>query len=132
MLIEGPILFFWNRGPKQDYQVHLYFGAWLLYQAALYQFLPTKLGVGQLTPAGHLLKYRTNGLLAWVITHVVFGVWALHGCVDAAIIARNWEPLIVTTNVFGFALAGFAYFKAHLFSTHEGDRKFSGKLLTCG
>jgi len=104
----------------------MYYGAWLLFQAALYQFLPCKLSTGQLTPAGHLLKYRTNGLLAWALTHALFIAWLVHGCVDPAIIAKNWEPLLISVNAYGFILSGVAYTKAHLSPTHDGDRKFSG------
>jgi 7-dehydrocholesterol reductase len=39
----------------------LYFG-WLLFQAALYAFLPSKIGYGQRTPAGHMLPYKVGYL----------------------------------------------------------------------
>lgn len=126
MWAAGPVSFFWNQAPKEDYRVHLCYIGWLLYQAGLYQFLPGKLSVGQLTRAGHLLKYRTNGLFAWFLSHLLFGAWVLHGCVDPAIIARHWEPLLITANIYGFVVTGFTYLKAHISPTHEGDRKFSG------
>lgn len=131
MWAASPIRFFQIHGPRADYKVHYGYAGWLLYQAGLYQLLPGKLSVGQLTPAGHLLKYRTNGLFAWMLTHMLFGAWVLHGSVDPAIIARNWEPLLVTANVYGFLLSGFAYLKAHFSPSHEGDRKFSGECLYC-
>lgn len=128
MWAAGPINFFRSHAPKEDFRVHVAYAGWLVFQAGLYQFLPGQLSVGQLTPAGQLLRYRTNGLFAWFLSHLLFGAWVLHGCVDPAIIARNWEPLLVTANIYGFCLASFAYLKAHFSPTHEGDRKFSGEL----
>lgn len=52
----------------------------------------------------------------------------MHGCVDAAIFAKNWEGLLVSVNFYGFLLSGFAYIKAYVSPTHEGDCKFSGKI----
>lgn len=49
-------------------------------------------------------------------------------CLDPAIIAKNWEALLVAVNISGFFLSGIAYLKAHVSPTSEGDRKFSGKL----
>jgi len=103
------------------------YGIWILFQATLYQFLPSALSTGQLTPAGYLLKYRTNGLLAWCVTHALFLGFSVCGFLDPAILARNWEGLLVATNIFGFILTGVAYIKAHLSPSHEKDRKFSGE-----
>jgi 7-dehydrocholesterol reductase len=128
ILLEfGLVNFFLLYAPKPDFKVGLGYGAWILVQAALYQFLPSKVSSGQLTPAGNLLNYRTNGLLAWIITHVLFVMLAISGYLDPAILAKHWEPLLVAANVFGFLLTGLAYAKAHLSPTHEKDRKFSGE-----
>lgn len=123
----GIVNFLYQYGPRPNLKTSIAYGAWILFQAALYQFLPSKLSTGQLTPAGHLLKYRTNGLLAWFVTHALFAAFALAGLLDPAILAKHWEPLLVATNVFGFILSGVAYGKARLSPTHEGDRKFSGE-----
>ena len=128
MWTVGPVSFFWSHAPRADLKVHLAYGCYLVFQAGLYQLLPGKLSKGQLTPAGHLLEYRTNGLFAWVLTHMLFAVWVLYDCVDPAIIARHWEPLLVTANVYGFAVPVVIFAKAHFFPTHEGDRKFSGEV----
>jgi len=127
MVQTGPLLFFYTHAPRPDFNATVGYMAWLLFQVVLYQFLPSKLSSGQLTPAGHLLKYRTNGLLAWAVTHVLFGLSAVFGFMNAAIIARNWESLLVSANVAGFLLSGFAYAKAVVAPTHEGDLKFSGE-----
>lgn len=126
MAEHGPVRFFMHFAPKPNGTTSLGYVAWLLFQVALYQFLPSELSSGQLTPAGNLLKYRTNGLFAWFVTHTLFAVSALFGLINPAIIANNWQGLLVAANVFGFALSGLAYGKAILAPTHAGDRKFSG------
>jgi 7-dehydrocholesterol reductase len=120
--------FFRQLAPKPDWRVSMYYGGWVVCQAALFQFLPSRLSKGQLTPAGNLLEYRTNGITAWVVTHMTFVGCVLLRSVDPAIIAKNWEALLVAGNVYGFLLSGMAYIKAHMSPTHEEDRKFSGKV----
>ncbi|PQE18972.1 7-dehydrocholesterol reductase protein [Rutstroemia sp. NJR-2017a WRK4] len=129
MLVAGPASFLWQYAPRGNLRASIGYASWLLFQAALYQFLPTKLSTGQLTPAGHLLKYRTNGLSAYIVTHVLFVALSYAGILDPAILAKNWEALLVCANVYGFLLSGFAYLKACISPTHEGDRKFSGSIL---
>ena len=34
--------------------------------------LPGSIGYGQVTPANYKLPYRTNGLTAYIITHIIF------------------------------------------------------------
>lgn len=132
MAMIGPINFLWQHAPRGNLRTNVGYGAWLLFQALLYQFLPTKLSTGQLTPAGNLLKYRTNGLSAWFVTHALFLLSSYYGLLDPAILAKHWQALLISVNVYGFLLSGFAYLKAHMCPTHEGDRKFSGKLGLTG
>lgn len=123
----GPLDFFSTYAPRPSLQAGIGYVIWLLFQAALYQFLPSVLSTGQLTPAGNLLQYRTNGLLAWFVTHGLFLAFSLYGILDMAVLARNWEGLLVVSNVFGFVLTGVAYIKARMSPSHEEDRKFSGE-----
>ncbi|QSZ32220.1 hypothetical protein DSL72_001793 [Monilinia vaccinii-corymbosi] len=129
MFTMGPVNFLWQYSPRGNMSTNIGYAMWLVFQAALYQFLPSKLNKGQLTPAGFLLEYRTNGLMAWIVTHALFLITSYYGLLDPAILARHWEPLLVSVNIYGFFLSGFAYLKAHLNPTHEGDRKFSGSIL---
>lgn len=110
-------------------QVSMYYTIWLTFQICLYQLLPSKISIGQMTPAGNLLKYRTNGLLAWAVTHFFYGLLVWKFGMDPAIIAKNWGPLLISANVYGFLLTGFAYVKANRNPTHHADRKFSGSLM---
>ena len=107
----------------------LYFG-WLGFQALLYVALPGKIGYGQQTPAGHVLPYVVNGLLAWFVTHALFiAVSWTTGWYQLSIIHDYWGPLLVAANVYGYVLAVFSYLKAHYFPSHANDRKFSGSII---
>jgi 7-dehydrocholesterol reductase len=107
----------------------IFFG-WLGFQALLYVVLPGKIGYGQRTPAGHLLPYVVNGLLAWFVTHALFiGVSLQTGWYKLSIIHDYWGPLLVAANVYGYGLAIFSYVKAHYFPSHPNDRKFSGSII---
>ena len=102
---------------------------WVSVQALLYSYLPGPTSYGQMTPAGNLLQYTTNGLLAWTVTHALYAATSLVGILDPAIIARNWEALLVTVNVYGILLAAFALMKAYLAPSHPLDRKFTGSVI---
>jgi len=109
--------------------MQLYLG-WVFFQGLMYAFLPAKIGYGQQTPAGHILPYKVNGLLAWIITHVSFYVLVYQlNAFSPSIIATHWGGLLVATNIYGYLLTGFCYVKAHLFPSHPEDRKFSGSMI---
>lgn len=107
----------------------LYFG-WLVFQGLLYTYLPGKIGYGQQTPAGHILAYNVNGLMAWVVTHAVFVAGGFYfGWFSPTIIYDNWGGLFIAANVYGYFLTAFSYIKALYFPTHPEDRKFSGSAI---
>ena len=115
--------------PRPSSSAALGYAAWLLFQALLFTILPGPLSTGQRTPAGYLLKYRTNGLFAWIITHILFfGLGAL-GWLDLAIIANNFEGLTVAAIIYGLLLPIPCVLKAHIAPSHPDDRKFSGSLI---
>jgi 7-dehydrocholesterol reductase len=99
---------------------------WVGLQALLFIYLPGETQTGQYTPAGHLLKYRMNGLAAWATTHVVYGVLCGLGLLDPGFIPRNWSSLIAAMNIAGLLISALAFVKAYLMPTHPEDRKFSG------
>lgn len=121
----GFLTFFVQHFPRPEYSASVYYAAWIAFQITLYLFLPAKWNSGQLTPAGFLLKYKTNGLLAWLVSHVLyFGACAL-GYLDPAIIPKHWEGFLIAANVSGYILTTFAFIKAHVAPTHPTDCKFS-------
>lgn len=125
--LEGPVAFAARVAPKFSLKACYGYAAWLSFQALLYTYLPCKISTGQLTPAGNLLKYQTNGLYAWVITHVLAGAAVTAGVLDPAILAKHWGGLIVAANIYGFLISALSYIKAILAPTHPQDRKFSGQ-----
>lgn len=128
LLTNWPVIL--NHIPKPTSRGFLLYGGWVAFQAALYNWLPSKVSQGQTTPAGHLLAYKTNGLKAWGISHLAFLCGALrYNLFSPAIIHDNWGALLIATNVYGYLLAGFCYIKAHLAPSHAEDRKFSGSRL---
>jgi len=126
---EGPYLFFIEYAPQPTTRAFAGYGAWVLLQALFYSYLSGPLCTGQLTPAGNLLKYTTNGLLAYAITHILYIASSAVGVLDPAIIARNWEGLLVAINAYGMLLSAFAQVKAHVSPSYPGDRKFSGECI---
>jgi 7-dehydrocholesterol reductase len=125
----GPIEFTLRYAPRYSATATAGYAAWVLFQGFLYMCLPSKICYGQQTPAGHLLPYHINGLSAWIVTHVLYAASSYAGILDPAIIARNWEGLIVAFNMYGYLLPLIAYVKAHLAPTHTDDRKFSGSMI---
>lgn len=109
--------------------LQIYF-SWLLFQAVLYAILPSKIGYGQQTPAGFVLPYKVNGLLAWFVTHAIFLLGAYYfEWWNPAIIHDNWGALLIAANIYGYFLTLFAFAKAYIAPSHPEDRKFSGSII---
>lgn len=102
---------------------------WFLFQAFLFVVLPGAKCFGQRTPGGLLLAYVTNGLNAWMLTHILFFLGAFAGVFDAAIIANHWEGLLVAANVSGFVLAFLFQVKGYYMPSYKEDQKMSGKFF---
>lgn len=116
-----------NYLPKPSWTGTSMYIGWLLFQAILFSFLPGRITYGQRTPGGNLLTYNANGLIAWLLTHLLFCIGVHQQLFSASVIARNWQGLFIAANVYGYLLAGFSFLKAHWFPSHINDRKFSGK-----
>ena len=126
---EGVSLFCARYLPRPSVASALGYLGWVLFQAMLYHFLPGPLSSGQLTPGGNLLKYKTNGLLAWTVTHTIAIGAALLGYLDLAIIADHWEGLLVAMNVYGILLPILCLVKGYIAPSYLGDCKYSGSLI---
>jgi 7-dehydrocholesterol reductase len=113
--------------PQWDRKVTLAYAGWILFQAALYTFLPGTIGDGQRTPAGYKLEYKLNGLLAWIVTIATTAIASAAGWIDPATLAKKWENMICTLNLFGLLVSLAFYVKARIYPSHARDRKFSGK-----
>ncbi|PGH09599.1 hypothetical protein AJ79_05655 [Helicocarpus griseus UAMH5409] len=127
---EGFFSFFRRYTPAPNMQTALVYGAWLLFQALLYTFLPGSTHEGQPTPAGHVLKYKINGLLASFVTALSFVAISFYrGSFASTFVAANWASFIAMFNIYGLFLTLALYVKAHTWSSHPKDRKFSGSTL---
>ncbi|XXH01827.1 Transcription initiation factor TFIID subunit 12 [Hypoxylon texense] len=111
--------------PRFDLHTTLAYSCWIVFQAVLFQWLPGPRSIGQRTPAGHVLDYRTNGLSAWVITHLALAALCWKGGLDPAFVPRNWSGLVFAMNMYGFLASAVAFIKGHLMPTHSEDTKFS-------
>ena len=129
LLRQGVVGFTVQHTPKPAFQTTVGYLAWVSFQAILYGNLPGPTSSGQMTPAGILLTYTTNGMLAWTLTHLMYVGTSLSGMLDPAIIAKHWEGLLVTVNVYGIMLALFAQVKAYVAPSHPEDRKFTGSVI---
>jgi 7-dehydrocholesterol reductase len=107
------------------------FAVWYAAQAALALTLPGRIGYGTITAAGHRPAYRLNGLLAWLVTHVLLGLavfrWRLF---PSTIVADNSGGLMVAANTAGLLVAVFAYWKARRFPSRPADRRWSGHAVS--
>lgn len=113
---------------------------WLLMQVVLallpdlfHKIIPSYQGgrvQGAVTPAGHRLWYRINGLQAWAISHLLFfaGAFRLE-VLSSTFIFDHWGEILWVANGLGISLAIFVYVKALYFPSHPEDRKFSGNAL---
>jgi 7-dehydrocholesterol reductase len=128
-LKQGIIEFTRTHAAMPDLRATVGYFIWVVVQALLYNYLPGPVSYGQFTPAGNLLQYCTNGLLAWTVTHATFGAASLTGILDPAIIAKNWQGLLVAANIYGFFLSAFCYVKAYVAPSHPQDRKFTGSII---
>ena len=105
------------------------FGAWVALQAVLALLLPGRLGFGGITPAGHRMTYRLNGLSAGLVTLGLLALAVVAGLVPATLLHDHWGALLVAANAWGFAAAFFAYVKAHRWWSRPEDRHLSGSRL---
>ncbi|KAM0704027.1 hypothetical protein Q7P35_008259 [Cladosporium inversicolor] len=126
---DYPVEFARSLTPSITWNEAMGYAAWLYWQQTLYSYLPGKQCTGQLTPGGHALKYITNGLLSWTITHATFVALAWYSWIDPAIIAKHWEGLLVAGNTYGFVLAILVQLKGYYSPTFLEDCKLSGSLL---
>ena len=125
---QGYVPFMKRYAPRPDWPSTIGYALWILFQAALYTFLPGPLSIGQVTPAGHLLKYRTNGLLAWIVTHVAAIAAASFGYLNLSVIADHFEGLLVAASGYGYVLSLAMTIKGHVSPSYDGDRKLSGMI----
>lgn len=126
---EGLIQFFAIRFPHPSIVAILGYSTWLVLQAILYIYLPGSETLGPLTPAGRRLRYKLNGLAAWVATVALWIAGSTLGIFDPTYIAKNWESLIWAINVFSVSITVIFHIKAQILPDNEGETFITGKSL---
>jgi hypothetical protein len=126
---EGLFQFFITRFPHSSGNAVFGYAAWLAFQAIMYIYLPGREALGPVTPAGRRLRYKLNGLAAWVATIALWALGAISGIIDPAYIAKNWEGLIWTTNVFSVVVVILFHMKARLMPDNKAETFITGKIL---
>lgn len=119
----------WLQGisTRSAFQINLAIIVYMILQAVLYRYLPGPRHTGQLTPAGHLLEYKTNGLLACFITCGLYGLAVGTGIIKASFIATNWSSFILALNLWGLLVTLAVYLRALFAPTYPQDRICSGQ-----
>ncbi|KAB8079703.1 ergosterol biosynthesis ERG4/ERG24 [Aspergillus leporis] len=123
---EGLFQFFITRFPHSSGNAVFGYAAWLAFQAIMYIYLPGREALGPVTPAGRRLRYKLNGLAAWVATIALWALGAISGIIDPAYIAKNWENLIWTTNVFSVVVVILFHMKARLMPDNKAETFITG------
>lgn len=126
-LISEGFHFFLSRLPSATFSSIAAYLGWVLFQAALYIFIPAPQHRGPRTPGGRRLLYRLNGLRAWALTIAAAAAAAYIGLVDPAVIAKNWASLFAAANLYCFGLIAVFYLKARTSPDDKGDTFLTGK-----
>jgi len=125
-LSEG-VFFFSSRLPYPTVVSTTAYLAWVLFQAALYIFIPARLHRAPRTPGGRQLLYKLNGLRAWALTVLAAATIAYYRLIDPMFIADNLTGLFATANLYCIVLIGVFYVKARTRPDNEGDTLLTGK-----
>lgn len=101
---------------------------WLAFQLLLLRVLPSQRHLGPVTPRGNRPEYRLNGVLAFVVSHLVwFGATGL-GLFSGAVIYDHFGELLVTSSLFALLFCAFLYVKGLRFPS-SSDAGGTGNFL---
>lgn len=85
---------------------------WLVLQAVLLRLLPGPTHLGPVTPMGQRPPYRKNGVITWIVTHVL---WLVLGPVTGLLPVERlydvWGEVLATSNVLALLFCAFLYWK---------------------
>lgn len=109
--------------PRPSANAALVLLGWFAVQWLLLVALPGKTHVGPTTREGNRPRYRLNGVLAFVVTHVTFVLGALAGWIDPSALYDRYGELLATSSIAAFALCIALYFKGTFApSTNDASR----------
>jgi Delta14-sterol reductase len=99
--------------------------AWVAFQAALAQFLPGRVVVGQPLADGTRLPYRMNGWAAFWVTWAVLGLVVGVGHVNPGALYDALGPLFASANLAALAVAVFLY----VYGRRAADGETTGSFI---
>jgi 7-dehydrocholesterol reductase len=103
---------FWGLCPRPTWAAGRMLLVFALLEWMLMVLLPGKIHLGPVTPAGNRPRYRTNGLAAWVATHVILLAAAYPlGLFRLGEVYDNLGSIIVLCNLLALVLCGVLYYK---------------------
>ncbi|OJZ85106.1 hypothetical protein ASPFODRAFT_190991 [Aspergillus luchuensis CBS 106.47] len=111
---EGFLHFFLKRTPLPTFEATRGYAAWLTFQGLLYIALPGPTVFGPPTPAGRRLRYKLNGLAAWIVTVCLAVSGSFAGILSPTALAKTWRELVAVTNIFSFIILLLFQIKARV------------------
>lgn len=101
----------------------------ILFEWILLWLLPGKKGYGPITPKGNQPIYKFNGVLAWMVSHILlFGLAYPLGILDPIMIYHSYGSILVTLTLGAFFFCILLYVKGRLFPS-SSDNIYTGYLL---
>lgn len=98
-------------------------------EVVLLRFLPAKVYLGPVSPAGVRPSYRANGVAAWVVTHVLFlGASYGLGWFSPTVVYDHLGELLSTTSVLSIVFCLWLYVK-HRRTPANADSGRSGMIV---
>lgn len=124
---EGFLHFFLKRTPLPTFEATRGYAAWLSFQGLLYIALPGPTVFGPPTPAGRRLRYKLNGLAAWIVTVCLAVSGSFAGILSPTALAKTWRELVAVTNIFSFIILLLFQIKARVAPDNAYETYITGK-----
>ncbi|XP_003385786.1 PREDICTED: 7-dehydrocholesterol reductase-like [Amphimedon queenslandica] len=103
-------------------------GSFAAFQLVLMRVLPGKIVDGPLTPKGNTPKYKANGMLAFIVTLLVFCSLAFTGLINPAIVYDNFIDIIGGLTLFSIVFVLILYIKGSI-APSSTDNSVSGNFM---
>lgn len=83
---------------------------------------------GPINPTGEVLRYKINGLQAWIISHTLYFLLVICGMKGSGI-ADNWIKLFLVAFFLSCILSILIYIKAFYYPTNFNDNKLTNSRI---
>ena len=98
-------------------------------EGVLMIMLPGKTYTAPVTPSGNTIRYKDNGFLAWIITHLLLFIFAYElKWFPLTVVYDNFGSILTTCSVFSLLFCVFLYIKGIWFPSSNDINK-SGNLI---